>query len=289
MRYEGSIYRPPSEARSLLLQITYGCSHNKCTFCGMYSDKKFRVRALNEILEDIASFPDFQKPFVKRVFLIDGNPLVVGMEKLITILDALNKTFPNLERVGAYTTSRDIKRFSVEDLRVLREKKLKIFYIGVESGSNKILKQVRKDSMAEHILDAAPKIRAAGIKLSTMILSGLGGSAQIEEHALESARVISEVNPDYLSLLTLMSREGTPLYEDVQNGKFKLDSQVEVLRETILFIENLHLNDTVFRVSHPSNLISVAGTLNQDKQSILNSLYNITDEQIAMFEFSQRY
>ncbi len=289
MRYYGDIYRPPSERHSLLVQVTYGCSHNMCTFCGMYSDKKFKVRDINEVLEDINNFPSIQKPYVKRAFLIDGNPLVIGMEKLNIILDALNENFPALERIGAYTTSKDIKRFSVEQLKELRNKKLSIFYIGVESGSNKILKMVKKDSMAEHIIDAAPKIKEAGIKLSVMILSGLGGSQLWEEHALESAKVVSQINPDYLSLLTLMSREGTELYRDVQAGKFQLVSQTEVLKETILFVENLHLKNTVFRVSHPSNLINLGGVLNREKSLILDELYSISQEEIENISFSQVY
>ncbi len=289
MRYYGDIYRPPSERNSLLVQVTIGCSHNMCTFCGMYSDKKFQVRNMDDILYDINNFPNAQKLYVKRAFLIDGNPLVIGMERLNIILDALNDNFPNLERVGAYTTSKDIKRFSVEDLISLRHKKLSIFYIGVESGSNRILKSVKKDSMAEHIIEAAPKIKQAGIKLSTMILSGLGGSENWEEHAIESAKVISVVKPDYLSLLTLMSREGTELYRDVKAGNFKMVSQVEVLKETILFVENLELENTVFRVSHPSNLINLGGVLNEDKTIILRQLYSIRHDEIENVRFSQVY
>ncbi len=289
MRYEGSIFRPPSEAKSLLLQVTYGCSHNLCTFCGMYADKKFKVRDLEEILKDITNFPDFQIPFVRRIFLIDGNPLVIGMEKLMIILDAINAKFPNLERVGAYTTSKDVCKFSTEDLKKLKNKKLKIFYIGVETGSEKILKLVRKGSTNRHILEAAPKIKEAGIMLSTMILTGLGGSSLLEEHAIESAKIISDIKPDYLSLLTLMNRKGTQLDKDVKSGKFKMLSQIEVLRETILFIENLSLENTIFRVSHPSNIINIAGVLNEDKEDILTDLYSIDEDEIRQYSFSQLY
>ncbi len=289
MRYKGSVYRPPSEAFSLLIQVTYGCSHNICTFCGMYQDKKFRIRDINEVLEDIENFPNMQKPFVRRVFLIDGNPLCIKMEHLCKILDAINENFPNLERISTYSTSRDIRKKSIEDLKLLRSKKLKLIYIGVESGSNKILRMVKKDSMAEDIIEAAPKLKEANIKLSTMILNGLGGKKYWEEHAIESAKVISKVKPDYLSLLTLMSREGTELDRDVKAGKFELVSQVEVLKETILFIENLELDNTVFRASHPSNLINLKGVLNQDKKYLLDGLYSISDEDIAQYEFAQIY
>ncbi len=289
MRYYGNIFRPPSEAYSLLLQITYGCSHNKCTFCGMYADKEFKVRPLEDILYDIENFPAMQKALVRRVFLIDGNPLCIGMDALKIILDALANNFKNLERVGAYSTSRDIVKKTVEDLKILKEKKLNIIYIGVESGSDKILRSVKKDSYSKDILAAAPKLKEAGIKLSTMILSGLGGSANWQEHALESAKVISQVKPDYLSLLTLMAREGTELERDVLSGKFKMVSQIEVMKETRLFIENLDLDNTVFRVSHPSNLINLGGVLNKDKEDILNALYSISDEELMRAEFAQIY
>ncbi len=289
MRYYGNIFRPPSEAYSLLLQITYGCSHNKCTFCGMYADKEFKVRDLDDILYDIENFPAMQKALVRRVFLIDGNPLCIGMDSLKIILDAISKNFKNLERVGAYSTSRDIVKKSVEGLKILKEKKLDIIYIGVESGSDRILRSVKKDSYSKDILAAAPKLKEAGIKLSTMILSGLGGSDNWEEHAVESAKVISQVKPDYLSLLTLMAREGTELERDVLSGKFKMVSQVEVMKETRLFIENLYLDNTIFRVSHPSNLINLGGVLNKDKEEILNALYSISDEELMRAEFAQIY
>ncbi len=289
MRYYGNIFRPPSEAYSLLLQITYGCSHNKCTFCGMYADKEFKVRPLEDILEDIENFPAMQKALVRRVFLIDGNPLCIGMDSLKIILDALAKNFKNLERVGAYSTSRDIVKKSVDDLKVLKEKKLNIIYIGVESGSDKILRSVKKDSYSKDILAAAPKLKEAGIKLSTMILSGLGGSANWQEHALESAKVISQVKPDYLSLLTLMAREGTELEKDVLSGKFKMVSQIEVMKETRLFVENLDLDNTIFRVSHPSNLMNLGGVLNKDKEEILRALYSVSDEELMRAEFAQIY
>ncbi len=289
MRYYGNVFRPPSEAYSLLLQITYGCSHNKCTFCGMYADKKFQVRPLDEILYDIENFPAMQKAFVRRVFLIDGNPLCIGMDNLKIILDAINKNFKNLERVGAYSTSKDIARMSVEDLKILREKNLKLIYIGVESGSDRILRSVKKDSYSKDIIAAAPKLKEADMKLSTMILSGLGGSENWQEHALESAKLISIVKPDYLSLLTLMAREGTELERDVKSGKFKMVSQIEVMQETRLFVENLELDNTVFRVSHPSNLINLGGVLNKDKEDILRALYSVSDEELMRAEFAQIY
>ncbi len=289
MKYYGNIFRPPSEAYSLLLQVTYGCSHNKCTFCGMYSDKEFEVRPMEDILHDIESFPTFQKPLIRRVFLIDGNPLCIGVDKLTIILDAIAENFKNLERVGAYSTSKDIARMSVEDLKILREKNLKLIYIGVESGSDRILRMVKKDSYSKHILEAAPKLKEADMKLSTMILSGLGGSENWEEHALESAKIISQVKPDYLSLLTLMAREGTELERDVREGKFKMVSQVEVIKETRLFVENLELDNTVFRVSHPSNLVNLGGILNQDKKKILDALYSLSDEELMQARFAQIY
>lgn len=289
MRYYGNIFRPPSERFSLLLQVTYGCSHNKCTFCGMYADKQFRVRPLEEVLEDIYTFPELQRPLVRRVFLIDGNPLCIGIESLVKILDALRATFKNLERVGAYSTSKDIANKSIEELKLMKEKQLDLIYIGVESGSDRILRKVKKDSYSKHIIEAAPKLKEAGIKLSTMILSGLGGSEAWEEHALESAKLISQVKPDYLSLLTLMAREGTELERDVLSGKFKMVSQIEVMKETRLFVEHLELDKTIFRVSHPSNLINIGGVLNKDKQQILELLYSISDEELMRAEFAQIY
>lgn len=278
LRYEGMVYRPPSEARSLIIQVTIGCSHNKCTFCSMYKDKKFRIRPIKEILEDIHIAKKYYTG-VEKVFLADGDALILKTEQLEVILKEIKKTFPKCKRVGIYATTKDILNKSKEDLALLKSLGLKIVYLGIESGAQSILDDIKKEVSVEETIQAGVKIKESGMDLSVMIISGLGGREKMQEHALESAKLINKIDPQYLSLLTLMVEQNTELYQMVRKKEFKLLDPKEVMQETKIFVENLELTNCVFRSNHASNYVALAGVLGSDKQEILNTIdYCINDK-----------
>lgn len=271
MRYEGTVYRPPSEAYSLIIQATIGCSHNKCTFCSMYKDKQFRIRKLDEIIEDLYMA---RKAYgkIKRVFLADGNALVLKTEDLKKILFKINELFPECERIGIYSAPKDILGKTDSELKELKEHGLGIAYLGIESGSDRILKEIKKGVSSKEIIEAGQKIMRSGIKLSVTLISGLGGKENWIEHAEKSANVINQINPDYLALLTLLVQRGTELYEKVNLEKFKLLTPREILMETKFLIKKLDVQNCIFRSNHASNYISLSGTLPNDKEKLLTDI-----------------
>lgn len=268
MRYEGRIFRPPSEAGSYILQVTIGCSHNKCSFCSMYKEKNFKIKNIDDIKEDIKVARENYKD-IRRVFLADGNSLVLNTNMLKNILLELNNNFENLERVGIYASAKDILSKKDDELKELNDLGLKIIYLGAESGDDNVLSNIKKNATSEDLITAGKKIMNSKIKLSMTFISGIGGKERFKEHSINSAKVINAVKPDYLALLTLLIDESTPLAEDIKNGKFKLLNPIEVLEETKLLIENLDLNNTIFRSNHASNYISLAGNLNKDKNRLI--------------------
>lgn len=271
MRYEGSLYRPPSEAYSLIVQATIGCTHNKCTFCSMYKDDDFRVRSTEEIIEDLKSG---RKRYnrVNRIFIADGDALAIRNEELEKILVFIKETFPECERVGIYGSPKAILSKSPEELKRLKELGVGIIYLGVESGSEKILKAINKGVSRAEMVKAGQMVVESGIKLSVTLISGIGSIEDSEEHAVESAKIINEINPDYVGLLTLIIEENAPLYEDLQSGKFKLLTPEEVLLETRTMVENINIDNCIFRSNHASNYVSLKGTLSQDKELILSQI-----------------
>ena len=272
MRYEGSVYRPPSEAYSLIVQATIGCAHNSCTFCSMFKGKKFRVRDINEVLEDFDMARKYYKR-VERIFLADGDALVLKNEKLITILDYIKKLFPECERVTIYGSPQDVRHKTTEELKELNSKGVTMIYIGAESGSDKVLKDICKGAGRDEIIEAVRKIEESGIKSSVTFISGLGGKADWREHAVDTGSMISLMAPSFASLLTLMVEPAAPLYKDVQSGKFELLSPEEVAAETMVMIENINLEKTcVFRSNHASNYISLKGNLPRDKEKMLKQI-----------------
>jgi radical SAM superfamily enzyme YgiQ (UPF0313 family) len=272
MRYEGSVYRPPSEAYSLIVQVTIGCAHNKCTFCSMYKDKKFRVRKLNEVLEDFDIARRYYRR-VSRIFLADGDVLVLQNKDLLVILNYIKKLFPECERVGIYGSPKDVLRKSHEELVELLEHGIGIIYIGAESGSDKVLADIKKGATRAEIIESVKKIEAAGIKASVTFISGLAGRDGWEEHAIESGTMISEMEPSYVGLLTLLTEPGAELHRDIIEGRFKTLSPIEVLKETELLLKNTNVTKTcVFRSNHASNYVSLRGNLPQDKEKMLQQL-----------------
>ncbi|MCB2339776.1 radical SAM protein [Clostridium estertheticum] len=271
MEYEGIVYRPPSEAYSLIVQVTIGCSHNGCTFCGMYKDKKFRVRELKDIISDLEQ-AKLDYGVVKRIFLADGDALVLKTSELKIILLKIKELFPGCERVGVYATPNDILAKSVEDLSLLKDLGIGILYLGVESGSNEILKSINKGVTAQNLIMAGRKVKESGIKLSTTLISGIGGREKISENAIESAKLISAINPDYVGFLTLMLESGTPIYKDIQNGIFHVLTPEEVVQELREFLENVEVTNCIFRSNHASNYVSLSGTLSVDKDKLLSDI-----------------
>lgn len=271
MRYEGSLYRPPSEAYSLIVQATIGCTHNKCTFCSMYKDKKFRIRNTDEIIEDFKIAREKYK-YVKRIFIADGDALAIKTKELVKIFSFVKEFFPECERVGIYGSPRAILSKTNEELDKLKSLGLGIIYLGVESGSDKILKDIKKGVTREEMVRAGKMVVKSGIELSITLISGIGGQKDSYEHAVESAKIINEINPNYVGLLTLLVEENTPLYEDVENGQFTLLTPKEVLLETKKMVENINVENCIFRSNHASNYVALKGTLPKDKDIILSQI-----------------
>ncbi|MDL2211434.1 B12-binding domain-containing radical SAM protein [Erysipelotrichaceae bacterium OttesenSCG-928-M19] len=272
MKYEGIIYRPPSEARSLLIQVTIGCSHNKCTFCSMYQDKQFRIRKLEDILNDIDEIVD--KESITKVFLCDGDALVVPTNDLIVILKKIKQQLPNVKQVSSYATFQDIQRKSLAELTLLYENGLTLLYLGAESGLDLVLNNINKKISAQEMIEASKKAQAAKMKLSIMIIVGLGGKALSREHAQASATLLNHINPDFVGLLTLMIIETTPLYQQVQENKFIPLTPRESIEEIRIIIENLEITNCLLSSSHISNYLNIKGYFREDKAKVLNEIDN---------------
>ena len=271
MRYYGAVYRPPSEAYSLIVQVTYGCSHNTCAFCSMYKEKRFSLRPLDEVLEDFRIARQTYR-HVDKVFLADGDALVRKASELYTILDTIRELFPECERVTSYASPASIRIRTDEELQTLRAKGLTMVYMGLESGCDEVLKLMRKGHMSDEIVAMGQKVRRNGIALSVTAITGLGGPELLEQHAIETAKAFNAMNPEYIGMLTLMVEPGTPLYDWVRDGEFQLLTQPQVLRETRLLVENLDSPGSVFRMNHASNYLVLKGTLNQDKEAMLRTI-----------------
>jgi len=272
MKYEGNIFRPPSEAYSLIVQVTIGCSHNKCTFCSMFKDKDFRIRQISEVLEDLKDARQSYRR-IDKIFLADGDALCLSNPKLLEILGHCRNIFPECNQVTLYGSPQDVLRKSLEELKELKEAGLKMVYIGAESGSDKVLEDIVKGASREEIITAVQKLEQSGIKASVTFISGIAGKDGWKEHATESGTMISEMEPSYVGLLTLMLEPGTPIMEDVKSGKFELLSPEEVVAETFVMLENINVTKRcVFRSNHASNYISLRGDLPQDKEKMLAQL-----------------
>ncbi len=271
MRYLGAVYRPPSEAHSLIVQVTYGCSHNTCAFCSMYKEKHFAVRPLGEVLEDFRIARQVYRS-VRRVFLADGDALVRRASELNVILDTIRELFPECERVTCYASPASIRIRTDDELRTLREKGLSMVYMGLESGCDEVLTYMRKGHDAAEIIAMGQKVRKCGIALSVTAITGLGGPEKLEQHALETAAAFNAMNPEFIGMLTLMVEPETPLYDWLQKGSFTLLSPPEVLRETRLLVAALDSPGSVFRMNHASNYLDLRGTLNQDREAMLREI-----------------
>ena len=265
--YEGRVFRPPSEAYSLIVQATIGCSHNRCTFCDMYKEKRFRVRRLEEVKADFdLARAAYQR--VERIFLADGDALMCPAAHLAEILRYIREKFPECERVTSYGSPKSILVKTQEELNELHELGLEMVYLGLESGSDEVLRRVNKGETAAEIVRAGQVVKAAGMKLSVTAIAGLGSLERSEEHAVQTARALSEMKPEYIGLLTLLFELPTPLMRDWEEGRFYLMEPVEIAAETLTLLENIDSEGSVFRANHASNYVNLAGTLNRDRESM---------------------
>ena len=274
MRYDSDlIYRPPGEWRSYLLQCTIGCSHNKCTFCAMYKEKQFRVRPLEEILEDIDMALDYYGPGVERVFLMDGDAIVMRTEQLLKILEKLYQNFPNLQKVTTYAGPKSTLSKSMTELKELRAAGLTRAYLGVESGSDAVLTAINKGCTAAQMLKAGQNLVEAGIDLWAILILGLTGQeGDWEEHVLSSAKIINEMKPRHLSAMTFAPAKGTQLGEDVLAGRFKVCTPDHILEECRVLIEHLSVDPLHFTSNHASNYLPLKGGLPEDRDKFLSMI-----------------
>lgn len=268
MHYEGRCIRPPSEANSILLQVTLGCSHNKCAFCGTYKDKRFTIKDDQVILSDILFASKYMKR-QDRVFLMDGDALIIPQKRLMWILDRIREYIPWVKRVGAYANAKSIRMKSPEELSLLRKNGLGILYLGVESGHEEVLKKIRKGVSAQNLIAMGRKAMEADFRLSVTVLLGIAGKEKSIEHARATGVLLSAMDPNYVGALTVMLIPGTPLYAEYENGTFKLPNERELLQELREMIAHTDLSRGVFFSNHASNYLPVKARLPKGKQKAL--------------------
>ncbi|GGK82178.1 radical SAM protein [Amphritea balenae] len=272
--YIEPVYRPPSEANSLILQVTNGCSRNYCTYCEMYTDpqKKFKPKQQDQVLQEIIRCSE-QLNGVRRVFLGDGDAMVLSFKRLKAILEAIRQYLPSVTRVSAYALPSNLQNKTVEQLQELHSLGLSLIYVGAESGDDEVLKCINKGETYESTRDALLKARQAGIKTSVMLINGIGGTRFSKQHALNSARLINEVQPEYLATLVLFFRNGSERLVEGYGGDFTPLNQIQLFQEMELFLSNLQLEKTIFRSDHASNYLVLKGVLNRDLDSMLQQLH----------------
>jgi radical SAM superfamily enzyme YgiQ (UPF0313 family) len=276
MHYVEPVFRPPSEAWSILLQVTVGCSRNRCTFCGMYATKKFGLAPLDEVFEDIEEARRYRQ--VRRVFLLDGDALAAPEEHLAAVLARIGERLPWTERVGVYGDARAILARGADGMRRLRDLGLGIVYHGIESGSPEVLRRVRKEVSFEEMAAVRDAMKTSGVKHSVMALLGLGGEELSEEHARDTARALTTLDPDYIGLLTLMLVPGTSLALAHDRGRFELPERAGMLRELRTVLAGLEVTSARFSANHASNYLPITGDLPADKADLLRLVERCLDE-----------
>ena len=262
--YVEPVFRPPSEARSMIFQITIGCSQNHCRFCGMYKMKQFRVRPVEEVAAEISAIPEQHRQFYQRVFLADGDALVYPQPGLLQILDLLAENFPNLTRVGAYASPNSLTTKSVTELAQLKAKKLRILYFGLESGDPQTLQLVNKGFAPQMMLELCRNAQQAGIKLSVTGILGLAGRVRSAEHAAATAEWINRLSPEYFSLLTMFKRHNDDYFEQIEpltNG--------EIIEEALATVRQLNPKKCILRSNHVSNILNLAGSYPKDRERLI--------------------
>jgi radical SAM superfamily enzyme YgiQ (UPF0313 family) len=281
MNYDGDIIRPPSEADSIILQVTVGCSHNHCTFCGAYKDKQFRIRTEEEVAENIS----FAARYCRRqhkVFLADGDALILSQKRLTALFRQIRSRLPQVRRISLYGNAKAIRSKSVEQLRELKDLGLDRIYMGLESGDDAVLTQVRKGETAASMISAAQKVASAGIFLSVTVLLGLGGQELSQKHARATGKVLSEMAPRQIAALTLMPLAGTPLGDQVENGDFLLPDALAMLKELKEMVTFIDCDKVQFMANHASNYLPISGRLGRDKDAILATIDQAMQGRIAL-------
>lgn len=286
MEYIGAIFRPPSEARSLLVQVSIGCSHNKCIFCSMYQEKQFIIRNVEDVIKDLEQVEN--KDCIEKIFLCDGDALILKTDDLLKILAYIKENFLNCKRVASYATIQDIERKSEKELEMIYQAGLSLLYIGLESGNDEILSFIKKDVDYKRSRDACLKVKKVGYKLSVMIILGLGEKEKSYQHALDSAKLLNDINPEYIGLLSLMVEYNTPLYDLVKNNEFKELQPIDMAYEIRNIIENLNVNDCFFSSVHASNYLYLKGYLNEEKDALLEKVdYYIDNKELLNKTYRQ--
>jgi len=277
MDYVGHIIRPPSEAYSMIIQVTVGCSHNMCTFCGTYKGRKFYIKDLKQIKRDIDEASRYR---FKRVFLTDGDVLILPTQTLLEIIAYIKSKNPHIERIGVYGNTKAILKKSLSELKELQSAGLGIVYQGIESGNETVLRKIRKGALPHKQLEAAQKIKQAGILLSQTVLLGIGCLELSIPHAIDTGKHLGAMSPDYASALTVMLLPNTPLYQDYVQGKFSLPDKFGLLRELKLIVENMDVTNTCYFTSnHASNYLPIKATLPQQKNDVIQLLDEIIQRQ----------
>lgn len=271
MRYEGKVYRPWPEAQSILLQVTLGCSNNSCTFCDMFSDKKFRVRKLEDIYEDIYKLKEVY-PYAESIFLIDGNVMVAKTKFIVSILKKIKEVFPEMKNISMYSELNDFKRKSIEDLKEIKEAGLDMAYSGLESGDPVTLERIQKGMKVEDVIEGMAKAKEAGIKVLLSYIFGLGGKSRSKEHMVETTRLLNIVQPEEIAPMALAIQPGTPLAKEVQDGEFIQATPKQILEEEKYLLENLENFDTYYWGDHGNNIVPQKGMLPYKRDEFLSNV-----------------
>ena len=274
MKYEGMIFRPPSEADSLILQVTVGCSYNRCTFCGAYQGKSFRVKSFEEVKEDIDEV-SLQGPWIRRVFLADGDALIISQKELLRILDYLKVKLRGLERVGIYANAKDILRKGVDELKELKDLGVGIIYLGLESGNLEVLKRIKKNATIDQMVRAAKRVKESGILLSVTVILGIGGVENSQIHAEETGKVLSQMDPDYVGALSLMVVPGTPIEKEIETGKLILPTPFGLIQELEMMIQHGQFTRCFFASNHASNYLPLRIQMPEEKEEALKRIREV--------------
>lgn len=276
INYDQPLFRPPSEGRSLIIQATLGCSWNKCSFCEMYTSKQFSIRSETDVFNDIHAFRPYAND-IRKVFLGDGDAVVLSTQKLIRIIVELKNTFPKLNRISAYASPRNLNTKSELELKELADAGLNLIYVGIESGDNKVLEIVNKGETFKSIVEGLNKSKIAGINSSVMIINGLGGKEFTNQHAINSAKILNETQPKYASTLVLTAYKGLEHLKSRLSVNFQDLELYELIQEMRLFLEHTNLHETIFRSDHASNQLVFKGVLGRDKSKFIEQINGIID------------
>jgi len=276
IEYVTPFFRPPSEHKSFILQATIGCSHNNCTYCAMYrkDEQKFRIRPMDEI-KQIIDNGSSEGLLNNRVFISDGNALVLSTSKLVEIMDYLYEVNKGLERITMYANVGDILRKSIEDLKELKSNGLEMVYIGFESGDDVVLERIKKGANFAETVEASRKLKNAGIMNSAMVLLGIGGVERSNEHAEATGRLLTATDPEYVGALTLQLREGAPIYEEWKNGEFKLPEKFQLIKELETIVEGTNLTNGYFYSNHISNFLAIKAKFPEEKEKVLKEIREV--------------